>query len=104
MSDTSKPNSSASAKASGKPYTVDPEFLAILACPEDKSALAMAPVDLVARLNEKITTTKVLNRGGDRVSEAIDAGLVREDGKYLYPVRDEIPILLIEEAIALEGI
>lgn len=104
MTDKSKPNSDASAQPAGKPYTVDPEFLAILACPEDKSPLKMAPLDLVQRLNEKITTTKVLNRGGDRVSEAIDAGLVREDGLYLYPVRDEIPILLIEEAIALEGV
>ncbi|MBK9387410.1 MAG: hypothetical protein IPN34_21560 [Planctomycetes bacterium] len=83
---------------------LDPEFLEILACPEDKSPLRMAAPDLVERLNTKITTTKVVNRGGDRVAEAIDAGLVREDGKYLYPVRDEIPILLIEEAIALEGV
>jgi uncharacterized protein YbaR (Trm112 family) len=104
MSDSSKPNSKPAGKSSGAPFTLDPEFLEILACPEDKSALRMADAALVERLNTKITTTKVVNRGGDRVAEAIDAGLVREDGKYLYPVRDEIPILLIEEAIALEGV
>lgn len=100
MSETSKPSS----KPSGAPFTLDPEFLAILACPEDKSPLEMATPDLVARINAKITSTKVLNRGGDRVTEAIDAGLVRADRKYVYPVRDEIPILLVEEAIPLEGI
>jgi uncharacterized protein YbaR (Trm112 family) len=26
---------------------------------------------------------------------------VRADGKYLYPVREDIPVMLIDEAIAL---
>ena len=34
----------------------------------------------------------------------MDAGLVREDGAYLYRIEDDIPIMLIDEAIALEGI
>ena len=42
-------------------------------------------------------------RGGAAVSEEVTEGLVREDGKYLYPVRDDIPIMLIDEAIPLEG-
>ncbi len=32
---------------------------------------------------------------------ALDGGLVREDGKFLYPVRNGIPIMLIEERIAI---
>ena len=35
------------------------------------------------------------------MSEAIESGLVREDGAYLYPVREGIPVMLIGEAIAL---
>ena len=31
----------------------------------------------------------------------LDGGLVREDGKFLYPVRNGIPIMLIEERIAV---
>ena len=38
------------------------------------------------------------------VASKIDEGLVREDGLLLYPIRDDIPIMLIDEAIPLDGI
>ena len=41
------------------------------------------------------------NRGGEPVPEPIQEGLVREDGKVLYPVDDGIPVMLIEESIEL---
>ena len=34
----------------------------------------------------------------------MDGGLVREDGRYLYAIRNDIPIMLVEQAIPLEGI
>jgi uncharacterized protein YbaR (Trm112 family) len=37
------------------------------------------------------------------VTEEVKEGLVRADGKVLYPVRDDIPIMLVDEAIPLEG-
>jgi len=36
------------------------------------------------------------------VLERIDAGLVRADGKFLYPIRHDIPIMLVDEAIPLK--
>ena len=41
------------------------------------------------------------NRGGKPVETRLDGGLIRDDGEYLYPVIDEIPVLLVEEAIPL---
>jgi uncharacterized protein YbaR (Trm112 family) len=41
-------------------------------------------------------------RGGSAVAESIEAGLVREDGRILYPVRDGIPVMLIDEAFPLD--
>ena len=41
------------------------------------------------------------NRTGQPVTENIEGGLVREDGKFLYPVRNSIPVMLIDEAIPL---
>ncbi len=35
------------------------------------------------------------------MADPIDEGLVREDAKILYPVREDIPIMLIDEAIEL---
>jgi len=38
------------------------------------------------------------------VTEPIQAGIIREDGQYLYPVRDDIPIMLIGEAIEVASV
>ena len=43
-----------------------------------------------------------MNRGGAALAESIEEGLVREDRAFLYPVRDGIPIMHIDEAISLE--
>ena len=78
---------------------MDPEMLRILCCPETHQPLRPAPEDLVASLNERIGKGHVRNRSGKAVTERCEAGLLREDGKALYPVRGGLPILLIAEAI-----
>ena len=80
---------------------IDQELLDILACPETKEDVSLADQSLVDSINEKIKTGGLKNRGGEEISESIDGGLVRADGKYMYPIRDEIPIMLIDEAIPL---
>jgi uncharacterized protein YbaR (Trm112 family) len=80
---------------------IDPELLEILACPETKEPVSPAPAELIERLNAAIRAGQVVNRGGEPVKEPVDGGLVRSDQRYLYPIRDEIPIMLIEEAIPL---
>ncbi len=56
--------------------SIDPELLKILACPKCKSGI---------KLNEK----------GD--------GLICDACRLMYPIRDDIPVMLIEEALPLEG-
>jgi uncharacterized protein YbaR (Trm112 family) len=58
--------------------------------------------ELLDRLNQAIRSGSVTNRGGDEVTDPIEEGLVREDDKILYPVREDIPIMLIDEAIELD--
>jgi len=82
---------------------LDKELLAILACPETKEPVALADEELLATVNAAISAGDVTARGGTVVDQPLDAGLVRQDGKVLYPVRAGIPIMLIEEAIALDG-
>lgn len=81
---------------------VDEELLKILVCPEDKSPVTLADEELVAKVNEAIAAKTLKNQGGENVEEPIDAGLVREDGARLYPIREDIPIMLIEESIPLD--
>ena len=38
------------------------------------------------------------------VADKLDGGLLRADKKILYPIREDIPVMLIEEGIPLEGI
>ncbi len=80
---------------------IKPELLNILRCPDTRQKLALAEPALIAQVNEAIAAARLRNRGGNAVSEKIDGGLVREDGKFVYPIRADLPIMLIDEAIAL---
>ncbi len=81
---------------------VDPELLEILVCPETHQPVRQADDALLDRVNQAIRSGGVSNRGGDGVTDPVDGGLVREDDKILYPVREDIPIMLIDEAIELD--
>ena len=80
---------------------IDHNLLDILVCPETKQSLRVADVVLLETLNASITAGSVTNRGGETVTVAVNEALIREDGDVLYPVRDDIPIMLIDESIPL---
>ncbi len=80
---------------------VSRELLEILVCPETKQPVALASAEVLARVNEKVRAGTLRNRGGDKVEKAIEEGLLRDDGRVLYPVDDGIPVMLIEESIEL---
>ena len=84
---------------------IDKELLDIIACPETKQDLVLAEPELIEKINLLIEKGEVMNRSKQKVSEKIDGGLIqKEDRKYLYPIRDHIPILLIDESIPLEAL
>lgn len=56
---------------------------------------------MVARVNAAISAGSLRNRAGEVVRDPVDGGLVRQDGNVLYPVREGIPIMLIDESLAL---
>ncbi|MEK6525528.1 MAG: hypothetical protein AABZ22_01510, partial [Nitrospirota bacterium] len=88
---------------SGK-VNIDQELLAILCCPETKQDVALADDALIARLNDRIAKRELKNKAGQPVSERLDGGLIRADKKFLYPIREDIPVMLIEEGIPIEGL
>ena len=63
---------------------VSAELLALLCCPETRQPLRVATEQELAR-------------------SQLTAGLVREDGHVLYPIRDGIPMLLADAAVRLDG-
>jgi uncharacterized protein YbaR (Trm112 family) len=80
---------------------VDQSLLEILVCPETKQSLHVADAALLERLNASIREGSVASKSGQIVTDPVSEGLVREDGTVLYPVRDDIPIMLIDAAIPL---
>ena len=82
---------------------VDPKLLDILCCPETKQDIALVDDAVIKKINGAIRAGSLKNRGGETVKEPIDAGLLREDRQYLYPIREDIPIMLIDEGIPFAG-
>lgn len=87
-----------------KKVNVDKELLAILCCPDTKQDVTLADDGLIASLNVRIAKGEVKNKAGHPVSEKLDGGLIRADRKILYPIREDIPVMLIEEGIPVEGL
>jgi len=81
---------------------MDEKLLEIICCPETYQSLKLADPELVTELNQRVQKGVLLSRSGEDVKEKIDEGLIREDGKILYPVRQNIPTLLIEQGIQLD--
>ena len=83
--------------------TIDQELLAILCCPETKQDVSLVDSQTLERLNAEIEKGELRNKAGQPVKEKIDGGLIRKDQTVVYPIRDQIPIMLIEEGIVLEA-
>ena len=67
---------------------MDEELLQILCCPLTRQPLRLADKD-------------ALNDASAKVARPISEGLIREDGRMLYPISNGIPLLTPEEGISL---
>ena len=81
---------------------INKELLDILCCPETKQDIEYIEGDVIKKINAEIKSGALKNRGDEIVKEPIDAGLLREDRKFIYPIREDIPIMLINEGIPFE--
>ena len=81
---------------------VDPELVEILVCPDSKLNVDLAPAETIEKINLAIKENIVLNVDGQSVNDPLQDGLLREDDKIIYPVRDSIPVMLIGEGIPMK--
>lgn len=81
--------------------SIDAALLDILCCPLTQVPLQRMPEAKLARLNELILLQCVKNESKVLVDAPLEAALMTRDGKLAYPIRGGVPVLLIEQGIAL---
>ena len=79
------------------------EVLELLQCPLSGKKLSLASDQMILRVNEAIANGDARDRIEQKVSQKIDGGLVTDEGVWLYPIREEIPTLVVEEAIDIRS-
>jgi uncharacterized protein YbaR (Trm112 family) len=78
---------------------IDGKLLEILCCPVSKTPLVRLPPDKLRKLNAAISAGEVQYVHGEVVKDPLRDGLMTEDERVIYPVVDDIPILLEEKGI-----
>lgn len=78
---------------------VDGKLLEILCCPVSKTPLTILSKDLLDKVNAAIESNAALYIDNSKVTDTLQEGLITEDGKVIYAVQDDIPILLEEKGI-----
>lgn len=78
---------------------VNGKLLEILCCPVSKTPLTVLGRQKLNKLNEAINKGEALFVDGAKVTDSLQEGLITEDGKVIYRVQDDIPILLEEKGI-----
>ena len=79
----------------------DHALLDILCCPLTQLPLERLSESKLELLNAAIRAKQIKNESKVIVEDVLTAALVTRDGKLAYPIRDGIPVLLIEQGIAM---
>jgi len=79
---------------------ISEDLLEILCCPESKVPVEMLSSDQLNKLNAEIQAGKVEAVGGDKVTKPLQEALITTDGKTIYRIDDNIPVMLVDQGIA----
>ena len=83
---------------------MDKRLLDILCCPTTRLPLRLLDAGELTALNRAIGEGAVADAGGTRIGEPLGAGLITRDGRTIYRVEDDIPVMLADQAIAAAGV
>ena len=82
---------------------IDKDFLSILRCPASHAAVRLLAPEEIAAVNGAIAQGVLTYVDGAPVEEALSEGLVTDDGRTIYRVDDDIPVMLVERGIPAAG-
>jgi len=78
---------------------IDKKLLDILCDPVTKVPVTVLPGKKLERLNGDIEKGEVRYVSGETVDRILEAGLITEDGKVIYRIDDDIPVMLEDMGI-----
>lgn len=79
---------------------MDRKLLAMLVCPVTKQPLSPLSAARLARVNEWIARGEAHDLGGNKLRRPLQQALITENRTTIYPVEENIPILLEARGIA----
>lgn len=79
---------------------MDKRLLDILCCPVSKQPVALLNAGQLAALNRAVDTGELRNNDGERIDQRYHAGLITRDGRTVYRIDDDIPVMLGDQAVA----
>ena len=78
---------------------MDKRLLDILCDPVSKTPLRMLNANELAALNRAVEAGSLDTVTGAKVKGPLQAGLITTDGKVVYRIEDDIPVMLPDEGI-----
>ena len=79
---------------------MDKHLLDILCCPQSRTPVRAARRDEIDALNRAIAGGGVQTVSGKMVQASFLDALVTRDGKTVYRVEDDIPVMLVDEGVS----
>lgn len=83
---------------------MDRKLLDLLVCPRTHQPLALLDARGLQQLNTAIAAGGVQRIDGSAQADALREALVTRDGQTAYRIDDGIPVLLVDEGIAVQGV
>jgi uncharacterized protein YbaR (Trm112 family) len=78
---------------------IDRRLLDILCDPVTKSPVRPLSTGELDALNRAIAGSRVTTEGGTPLKSSASAGLITRDGRTIFRIEDDIPVMLPDEAI-----
>jgi uncharacterized protein YbaR (Trm112 family) len=79
---------------------LEPWLLEVLCCPESHQKLCLGTAAQIELFNAGVASGRWRTRDGRPVEQNVEGLLIREDGVWAYVIREGLPVLLVDEAVA----
>ena len=80
---------------------ISKDLLDILVCPDTKVEVEMLDAGRLEKLNRQIEAGGIKYGNGKTVDKPIQEALITQDNQTIYRIEDDIPVMLVDEAIAV---